>query len=75
MGGDRGLAGAAVGDREAQDGGRLDGIAFRAVETPLGELLLSSRGSQIHIAGTLGADHWQGARRVQLRVMDVAKAP
>ncbi|MBB3453372.1 single-stranded-DNA-specific exonuclease [Rhizobium sp. BK313] len=60
---------------EAQDGGRLDGIAFRAVETPLGELLLSSRGSQIHIAGTLGADHWQGARRVQLRVMDAAKAP
>ncbi|WP_037135990.1 single-stranded-DNA-specific exonuclease RecJ [Rhizobium leucaenae] len=59
---------------EAQDGGRLDGIAFRAVETPLGELLLSSRGSQIHIAGTLGADHWQGARRVQLRVMDAAKA-
>ncbi|MEF0943170.1 single-stranded-DNA-specific exonuclease RecJ [Rhizobium sp. BR 362] len=60
---------------EAQDGGRLDGIAFRAVETPLGELLLSSRGSQIHVAGTLGADHWQGARRVQLRVMDAAKAP
>ncbi|AYG59010.1 single-stranded-DNA-specific exonuclease RecJ [Rhizobium jaguaris] len=59
---------------EAQDGGRLDGIAFRAVETPLGELLLSSRGAQIHIAGTLGADHWQGARRVQLRVMDAAKA-
>ncbi|MDL2410441.1 single-stranded-DNA-specific exonuclease RecJ [Rhizobium calliandrae] len=60
---------------EAQDGGRLDGIAFRAVETPLGELLLSSRGAQIHVAGTLGADYWQGARRVQLRVMDAAKAP
>lgn len=60
---------------EAQDGGRLDGIAFRAAETPLGELLMSSRGSQIHVAGTLGADHWQGNRRVQLRVTDAAKAP
>jgi single-stranded-DNA-specific exonuclease len=59
---------------EAMDGGRLEGIAFRAAETPLGELLLSSRGSQLHVAGTLGADHWQGARRVQLRVMDAAKA-
>ncbi len=60
---------------EAQDGGRLDGIAFRAAETPLGELLMSCRGSQIHVAGTLGADHWQGNRRVQLRVTDAAKAP
>ncbi|HEX8048175.1 single-stranded-DNA-specific exonuclease RecJ [Rhizobium sp.] len=60
---------------ESQDGGRLDGIAFRAAETPLGELLMSSRGSQIHVAGTLGADHWQGNRRVQLRVTDAAKAP
>ncbi|AYG68169.1 MULTISPECIES: single-stranded-DNA-specific exonuclease RecJ [unclassified Rhizobium] len=60
---------------EAQDGGRVDGIAFRSAETPLGELLMSSRGAQIHVAGTLGADHWQGSRRVQLRVTDAAKAP
>ncbi|MGY5777080.1 single-stranded-DNA-specific exonuclease RecJ [Rhizobium sp. LEGMi135b] len=60
---------------EAMDGGRVDGIAFRAAETPLGELLMSSRGAQIHVAGTLGADHWQGSRRVQLRVTDAAKAP
>ncbi|RAX42604.1 single-stranded-DNA-specific exonuclease RecJ [Rhizobium tropici] len=60
---------------EAQDGGRVDGIAFRAAETPLGDLLMSSRGAQIHVAGTLGADHWQGSRRVQLRVTDAAKAP
>ncbi|WP_205926297.1 MULTISPECIES: single-stranded-DNA-specific exonuclease RecJ [unclassified Rhizobium] len=59
---------------EAQDGARVDGIAFRAAETPLGELLMSSRGVQIHVAGTLGADHWQGSRRVQLRVTDAAKA-
>ena len=60
---------------ESMDGGRVDGIAFRAAETPLGELLMSSRGAQIHVAGTLGADHWHGSRRVQLRVTDAAKAP
>ncbi|PZM11199.1 single-stranded-DNA-specific exonuclease RecJ [Rhizobium tubonense] len=60
---------------EAQDGGRLEGIAFRSTETPLGDLLLNSRGTQIHVVGTLGADHWQGSRRVQLRVTDAAKAP
>jgi single-stranded-DNA-specific exonuclease len=60
---------------EAQDGGRLEGIAFRSGETPLGDLLLNSRGAQLHVAGTLGADHWQGSRRVQLRVTDAAKAP
>ncbi|MEZ2130616.1 MULTISPECIES: single-stranded-DNA-specific exonuclease RecJ [unclassified Sinorhizobium] len=57
---------------EAQDGARLDGIAFRAAETPLGNLLLNSRGAQLHVAGCLNTDHWQGARRVQLRVMDAA---
>ena len=60
---------------EAQDGGKLEGIAFRSVETPLGNLLLNSRGAQLHVAGTLGADHWQGSRRVQLRVTDAAKTP
>jgi len=60
---------------ESMDGGRVDGIAFRAAETPLGDLLMSPRGAQIHVAGTLGADHWQGSRRVQLRVTDAAKAP
>ncbi len=59
---------------EAQDGSRLDGIAFRAAETPLGDFLLSSRGSQVHLAGSLSAEHWQGTRRVQIRVTDAAKA-
>ena len=60
---------------EAMDGSKLEGIAFRAGETPLGDLLLNGRGSQIHVAGTLSADHWQGARRVQIRVLDAVKAP
>ncbi|MDO6965824.1 single-stranded-DNA-specific exonuclease RecJ [Rhizobium alvei] len=56
------------------DGSRIDAIAFRAAETDLGRLLLSGRGDQIHVAGTLGADHWQGSRRIQFRILDAAKA-
>ena len=69
-----------VGDRhvkvtlEAVDGSRLDGIAFRAGETPLGNLLLNSRGANLHVAGSLAADHYQGQRRIQIRVYDAALA-
>lgn len=60
---------------EAMDGARLDGIAFRAAETPLGDLLLNGRGRNVHVAGSIGADFWQGTRRVQLRILDAAPAP
>jgi single-stranded-DNA-specific exonuclease len=56
------------------DGSRLDGIAFRAGETPLGNLLLNSRGATLHVAGSLAADHYQGQRRIQIRVYDAAPA-
>ncbi|MDQ0135218.1 single-stranded-DNA-specific exonuclease [Neorhizobium galegae] len=59
---------------EAADGSRLEGIAFRAAETPLGNMLLNSRGAQIHAAGCLSADQWQGTRRMQLRLLDAVKA-
>jgi single-stranded-DNA-specific exonuclease len=59
---------------EALDGTRLDGIAFRAADAPLGQLLLNGRGRSVHVAGTLGAEQWQGHRRVQIRVLDAAIA-
>ncbi|MND37458.1 Single-stranded-DNA-specific exonuclease RecJ [compost metagenome] len=59
---------------EAMDGSRLDGIAFRAADTPLGDLLMKSRGLQIHAAGSLSADYWQGSRRIQLRLLDAVLA-
>ena len=59
---------------ESQDGSRIEGIAFRAFETPLGDLLLSRRGETIHVAASISADLWQGTRRVQLRVIDAALA-
>ncbi|MGR9295376.1 single-stranded-DNA-specific exonuclease RecJ [Rhizobium leguminosarum] len=59
---------------EAMDGSRLDGIAFRAADTALGDLLINSRGASLHVAGSLSAEHYQAARRIQLRVCDAAPA-
>jgi single-stranded-DNA-specific exonuclease len=58
---------------QAMDGSRLDAMAFRAVDTDLGRFLLSSRGEQVHVAGTLSGDHWQGSRRIQFRIVDAAR--
>ena len=55
------------------DGARLDAMAFRAADTDLGRFLLSSRGEQVHVAGTLNADYWQGSRRLQFRILDAAR--
>ena len=54
------------------EGTRLDAIAFRAANTPLGEGLLKSRGRAIHVAGKLRADDWNGESRVQLQIEDAA---
>jgi single-stranded-DNA-specific exonuclease len=54
------------------DGTKLKAIAFRALGTELGELLLSERSHPIHIAGRLVADEW-GAKRVpSLQIEDAA---
>ena len=42
---------------------RLKAIAFRAMGSALGELLLSERQTPVHLAGRLTVDEW-GARRV-----------
>jgi single-stranded-DNA-specific exonuclease len=55
-------------------GARLNGIAFRAVDTPIGRLLLDTAGASVHLAGRLRADEWRGAARVQLQIEDVAPA-
>jgi single-stranded-DNA-specific exonuclease len=59
---------------QAGDGARIDGIAFRAAEEPLGTALAALRGAPAHLAGYLALDRWGGRQRVQLRVIDVAPA-
>ena len=56
------------------DGARLDAIAFRTADLPLGKALLAARGMRIHAVGRLRADEWQGRKRVQLQLEDAALA-
>jgi single-stranded-DNA-specific exonuclease len=56
------------------DGTRLDGIAFRTAQTPLGQGLLKARGARIHLAGRLKEDNWNGRSRVQIQIEDAAPA-
>lgn len=56
----------------ANSGESLKAIAFKAADTPLGAMLMANRGQPLHLAGTLSIDTWQGAERVQFRVLDAA---
>ncbi len=57
---------------EGQDGSRLEGVAFRAVGQPLGDVLLNTGGLPIHVAGTLKRDTWGGREKIELMIDDAA---
>ncbi|MET1415316.1 single-stranded-DNA-specific exonuclease RecJ [Roseibium sp. HPY-6] len=54
------------------DGSPLKAICFKADDKPHGKMLLEGRGRNLHVAGTLSIDTWQGTPKVQLRILDVA---
>jgi single-stranded-DNA-specific exonuclease len=58
----------------AGNGTPIDGIAFRAATEALGCGLRAARGCHVHLAGTLIRDRTCGRDRVQLRLIDFAKA-
>ena len=51
---------------------RLNAIAFRTAETPLGRFLAGARGRAIHVAGHLRRDLYRGGEAVQLLIDDAA---
>ena len=59
---------------QAGDGARIEGIAFKAAGEELGKALVAARGGNIHLAGSLTMDRWNGRERVQLRLLDLAAA-
>jgi single-stranded-DNA-specific exonuclease len=59
---------------QSRDGATINAIAFRAAGQKLGAALMKSRGRTVHVAGTLSVDRWQGAERIQMRMIDVAPA-
>lgn len=54
------------------DGGRVKGIAFRAMDSDLGPALLKAGSLPLHVAGHLRADHFRGGDAVQLVIDDAA---
>ena len=69
---------AVVGDRHIrgfitdEGSGRLPAISFNSVDTPLGQALLKSAESPLHIAGRLKTNTWQGKTSAQLHIDDAA---
>ncbi|MCZ8544849.1 single-stranded-DNA-specific exonuclease RecJ [Mesorhizobium qingshengii] len=61
-------------DLQSESGGRIQAIAFRAVDTALGEFLFKNRGKTVHVAGSLSGNYWNGNRTVQFRIVDAARA-
>ncbi len=57
----------------ASDGKKLKAVAFRALGTEMGELLLSEKQFPLHIAGRLTIDDWSGSRIPSLHIEDVAR--
>jgi single-stranded-DNA-specific exonuclease len=57
---------------EGGDGARLDAVAFRAADQPVGKALLASGGMPLHVAGHLRRDTWNGRDRLELVLEDVA---
>ena len=53
---------------------RISGISFRSAETPVGEALLSADERIWHAAGKIKLDEWQGRKRIQLHLEDLAAA-
>jgi len=48
----------------------LDGIAFNAIGTPLGNLITNHSGSLIHFIGVIRKNDWQDFKGIQLQIFD-----
>ncbi|MHA6684643.1 single-stranded-DNA-specific exonuclease RecJ [Mesorhizobium sp. A556] len=59
---------------QSASGGRVQAMAFRAVDTALGDFLLNNRGKTVHVAGSLSGNYWNGNKTVQFRIVDAALA-
>lgn len=57
---------------KAEDGAKIDAMAFRARGTALGDRLVAARGGPVHVAGGLMLDTFRGVPKVRLRLTDVS---
>src|SRR4029078_12917549 len=57
---------------QSADGTKLEGIAFRAANEPLGELLLNAGGLPLHVAGSVKRSSFGGRERIEVHIEDAA---
>lgn len=66
---------AIVADAQGGKGaGSLKCMAFRSLETPLGQTLLNAGGKRLHLAGKIKKNSWQGRESAEFLVDDVMLA-
>ncbi|MFA7440485.1 MAG: single-stranded-DNA-specific exonuclease RecJ [Sphingomonadaceae bacterium] len=56
------------------DGGRVEGVAFRAADTELGAMLQGAGDKPLFLAGRVQINQWQGRERAELLLDDAAFA-
>ena len=58
--------------QDSSGGRSINGIAFRALNTPLGELLMKGGDKPLHLAGYVRINRWNGYESVQFQIVDAA---
>ena len=55
-----------------EGGSRVKAMAFRAVDTPLGDALLKPGSHSFHILGQLKINEWQGRKSAEMHIVDAS---
>lgn len=58
--------------QDTSGGASLKGIAFRAMDSELGEVLLKSGSAPLHLAGHVSINEWNGKRTVDFQIVDAS---
>jgi len=60
-----------IGDWEGSS--RIKAMAFKSVDTPVGDALLNGGGKAFNIIGQLKINEWQGRKSAEMHIMDAAQ--
>lgn len=58
--------------QDTSGGSSIKGIAFRAMDSALGEVLLKSGSAPLHVAGHVTINEWNGKKSVNFQIIDAA---
>jgi len=59
--------------QDTSGGTSLKGIAFRAMDSALGEMLLKAGSAPLHLAGHVSINEWNGKKTVDFQIVDAAR--